>query len=312
MSLAGTSIAWLKAANVLGGAANVLGGPKVVGLGLFWLAFAAFIAFIAIIITYVCKAIRYPDAVRAEFNHPVHLAFLPSSTIALLLLATASQVPYPRLSAVLWWVGLIAHFALSLYVVSGWMTRTTIAIKHVTPAWFMTPVGMLVVPFAGVTHAPLELSWFAFFIGILFWFALLPIVFIRLFIQDQLLAPALRPTLAILVAPPAVGSLALNLLNDGKLTDLSRALFYLAVFFAALVVVQIGRLRKLPFSISWWAYGFPFAALATATTVMTLHFHSPALVVVAWVLLGAVSAMIALTAVRTTTAMVRGEICVPG
>ncbi len=301
MGLAGTSLAWTRGA-------QLLGGPKIIGEALFWVAFAAFLA---IAIAYSTKAVRHPASVRAEFHHPVRLAFAPTMSIGLLLLATASIDFYPNLSAVLWWIGMAAQFILTLYVVSAWLSRPTFAAGHVTPAWFIPPVGMIVVPLAGVSHAPLELSWFAFSVGIVFWLGLLPVVLTRLFLHEQPLPPQLMPTLAILIAPPAVGFLALQRLHGGELNDFSRILFYSAVFFAALFIAQLGQLRRLPFFISWWAYSFPLAALSIATTVMASQFNSLAADVTAWVVLSALSALIALIVVRTTAAMAQGKICVP-
>lgn len=301
MGLAGTSLAWTRAA-------KVLNAPEVIGLILFWLALAAFAV---IVVAYIIKAMKHVESVRAELHHPVRLAFAPTASIALLLLATASLDFYPTLSAVLWWVGMAAQFILTLYVVSAWLSRPTFALGHVTPAWFIPPVGMIVVPLAGVSHAPLELSWFAFSVGISFWLGLLPLVLNRLFLHEQPIPPQLLPTLAILIAPPAVGFLALQRLQGGELTDFSRILFYTAVFFAALFLAQIRRLHNLPFFISWWAYGFPIAAFSVATTAMTAHFNAPAADVVAWVVLGALSALIVLVSVRTVNAMAQGKICVP-
>ena len=40
-----------------------------------------------------------------------------------------------------------------------------------------------------------------------------------------------------------------------------------AYVFAALVAVQVPRLMKLPFALSWWALSFPLAALSVASFV---------------------------------------------
>jgi tellurite resistance protein len=182
----------------------------------------------------------------------------------------------------------------------------------VTPAWFIPVVGMVAVPLAGVEHASAEISWFFFSAGVVFWLALLPMVLTRLFVHDQPVPPRLVPTLAVLIAPPAVAMLAyLRLVPDGFTGSVPRVLYYVALFFGLLFVAQADRLRRLPFFLSWWAYSFPLAALSAATTVMAGAVGGTFFTAAAWVLLVAVSALVLLLAARTATEMLRRRICVP-
>jgi tellurite resistance protein len=212
---------------------------------------------------------------------------------------------------VLWWVGVAGQLVLTLYVVSAWMSRPVFGLQHVTPAWFIPVVGTLAVPFAGVVHGPRELSWFFFSVGLVFWGTLLPMVFTRLFLHPEPVPARLLPTLAVLIAPPAVAFLAYLSLSGGKLDAFARVLYYAALFFGLLFVVQIGRLHRLPFFLSWWAYSFPLAALSASTTVMAGLVGGLPMRALAWALLVLVSALIVLLGGRTLSAMVRGHVCVP-
>lgn len=301
MGLAGLSLAWLRAA-------PVLGTPLVVGEILFWVALATYGL---VLLAYLAKVIRHPGAVRDELHHPVRLAFVPTSTIALLLLATAGQDVAPGLASVLWWAGSIGQLALTLYVLSAWISRATFGMQHVTPAWFIPVVGMVAVPLAGVTFGPLEVSWFFFSVGLVLWVALLPMVLTRLFVHEQPVPGQLLPTLAVLIAPPAVAFLAYLRLTGGGLDEASRVLYYTAAFFALVFLAQVGRLRRLPFFLSWWAYAFPLAGLSVATTVMVREVGGGLLLAGAWALLVVVSCLVALLAVRTVAAIGGGRICVP-
>ncbi len=301
MGLAGLALAWLRSA-------SVLGTPPGVGRVLFWVALAVYGLVLG---AYLVKLVRHRAAVRKELNHPARLAFVPTSTIALLLLATAGQDIAPGIASVLWWIGTVGQLTLTLYVLSAWIGRPTFGMHHVTPAWFIPVVGMIVVPLAGVTFGPIELSWFFFSVGLIFWAALLPMVLSRLFIHDQPVPGQLLPTLAILIAPPAVALLSYLRLTGGGLDTAARILFYTAAFFALMFVTQFGRLYRLPFFLSWWAYAFPFAGLSVATTVMAREIGGGFLTVAAWVLLVVVSALVAVLAVRTVIAIARGRICIP-
>ncbi|HSN06547.1 MAG TPA: SLAC1 anion channel family protein [Candidatus Angelobacter sp.] len=302
MGIAGASLAWSRSA-------AVLGVPEAVGQTIFWVALAVYAA---VLVAYVAKAIWHPDAVRAEFAHPVRLAFVPTVTISLLLLAAAARGTLPALSGVLWWIGASGQLLLTVYVLSAWINRPDFGLTHVTPAWFIPVVGMVAVPLAGVDHASVEISWFFFSAGVVFWIALLPMVLTRLFVHEQPVPPRLVPTLAVLIAPPAVAMIAyLRLVPDAFAGPVPRVLYYTALFFGLLFVAQADRLRRLPFFLSWWAYSFPLAALSAATTVMAGAVGGTFFTAAAWTLLIAVSALVLVLAARTAAAMLRRQVCVP-
>jgi tellurite resistance protein len=301
MGVAGLALGWLRAG-------ALLGAPAVVGTVLFWFALALDAA---VLVAYGVKVVRHPAAVRSELHHPVRLAFVPTVTIALLLLATAGQEIAPELARALWWVGAVGQLGMTLYVVSAWIARPTFGSQHVNPAWFIPVVGLMVVPLAGVRYAAIDVSSFFFSVGLLFWLGMLPMVLSRLFVHEHPIPNQLLPTLAVLIAPPAIGFLSWLKLHGGALDVPARMLFDIAVFFALLFVAQVGRLRRIPFFLSWWAYSFPLAALSVATTVMAAEVGGVGLVAGAWTLLAAVSALVVMLLVRTSAAVARGRICVP-
>ena len=302
MGLAGLSLAWTRAA-------GVLDAPAAVGEVLFWSSAGVYAL---VLVTYLAKIARHPVQVHEELAHPVRLAFVPTAAIALLLLATAAQPIDGHLSEVLWWIGIAAQFPITVYVVSAWINRPSFGPQHVTPAWFIPVVGSIVVPLAGVEHGSPEISWFFFAVGLLFWAALLPMVLTRLFVHDQPVPERLVPTLAVLVAPPAVAFLAYLRLEPHGLDPFARILYYGALFFLVLVIAQVGRLRRLPFFLSWWAYSFPAAAITAASEVFAAELGRPAwALALSWVLLVLATALVGVLAVRTAAEMARGTVCVP-
>ncbi len=302
MGLAGLSLAWTRAA-------AVIDVPGWVAEALFWVSLATYAA---VLTAYLAKAIRHPDAVKGELAHPVRLSFVPTISIGMLLVATAGQHTAPSLAEALWWVGAAGQLVLTLYVLSAWINRPTFAVEHVTPAWFIPVVGLVVVPLAGVQFADLEVSWFFFAVGVTFWIPLLAVVLSRLFVHDRPVPPRLLPTLAVLIAPPAVAMVSyLRLVPDAGDGPVPRLLYYVALFFALLFLAQVNRLRKLPFFLSWWAYSFPLAALSAATSVMAAQVGGWFFTAATWTLLIGVTALITLLVVRTVAGMVRGQICVP-
>ena len=73
------------------------------------------------------------------------------------------------------------------------------------------------------------------------------------------------PTLAILIAPPAVAFLSWLQLNGGVLDAAARLFYGTALVFTALALTQVAKLRGQGFALSWWALSFPVAALTIAT-----------------------------------------------
>ncbi len=299
MGLSGLTLAWRKVA-------VMLDWPVMVShaLGLFTLAL-----FVVLLAAYLTRALRYPQAVRNELNHPVMSAFVPTISISLLLLAVCMLPLWPALGAGLWGVGAALHLILTLHIVRGWVHKEHFQLGHINPAWFIPAVGNVVAPLAGVQLGQAELSWFFFAVGISFWVILLVIVFYRILFHDPL-PPHLLPTLFILIAPPAVGFLAYVGLSGGQVDAFARILYYLALFFTLLLLVEFPRFARLPFFLSWWAYSFPSAAVTVATFTMAEKVGGAFFHWLALIMLAALTLLIAWLALKTVQAAMQGKICV--
>ncbi len=299
MGLGGLGLAWR-------GAARVLGWPAAIGEAV--LALAA-LCFVAIAALYGAKLARHAAAVAAEFADPLRMNFFAAGSIGLLLLADAA-IPYAHgLAEGLWIAGAALHLTLAIAVIRCWFTRD-FAIHHASPAWFIPVVGNIVVPQAGVQLGHIEISWFFFAIGVVFWIVLFAILLYRIVFHDPIPTRAL-PTLFILLAPPALAFTAYDRLAGGGLDGAGRVLFYVALFLVLFLASMAPRFLKVPFGLSWWAYTFPSAAMASAG----LRFHeltgSPSTGLIAGGLLIAASAIIALVAAATLGALLSGRLFRP-
>jgi len=123
----------------------------------------------------------------------------------MILLSIALLHDAPRLSFWLWSIGTVLHLALTLYVMSSWMHHTKYEITHMNPAWFIPVVGNILVPIAGLHHAPAEVSWFFYSVGLFFWPVLTAILFYRLIFHTSL-PERFVPTLFIFIARRRWGS----------------------------------------------------------------------------------------------------------
>ena len=198
MGLCGFSLALRASEHALDIGAEAAFRPSLIVAGL---AGAVFIAIGAI---YVAKVAQRFSAVEMEWGHPVRIAFFPAISISVLLFATI-VAPYSQTVAqALWLIGASAQAVLTLSVIAAWISRGPFQPMHLNPAWFIPAVGNLVAPLAGPDLGFVELSWLFFSAGLIFWIVLLVLVMNRLIFHDPL-PGRMVPTLAILIAPPAVG-----------------------------------------------------------------------------------------------------------
>ncbi|MBI5330114.1 MAG: SLAC1 anion channel family protein [Betaproteobacteria bacterium] len=298
MGLAGLTLAWRKAEETL--TLGVTLSPWLLGL--------TSVLFVAVAALYSAKVFKYRAAAAGEWAHPVKLSFVPTASIALILLSIA-WLPYSQpYSKLFWLVGVSLHLILTLHVITQWMHQTRFEIVHLNPAWFIPVVGNILVPIAGVEHAPVEVSWFFFSIGIVFWPVLLTMIFYRIVFHGSL-PERLTPTLFILIAPPAVGFLSYVRLT-GEANAFAHVLYHAALFFTLLLLAQLPRFARIPFFLSWWAYSFPLAAITIATLVMFQHTGEPLFLRLSALLLAVASVVIVGLFLRTALAVARKEICV--
>ena len=270
---------------------------------------ASILIFALVAILYGVKALRYPAAVQAEWAHPVRLAFFPAISISLLLIATLTLSRAPALAEGLWLLGMVLQGVLTIAVISGWIGHRAFQTPHLSPAWFIPAVGNVIVPVAGVQLGYLEISWYFLSVGLIFWIVLLTLVMNRLIFHDPM-PGRLQPTLVILIAPPALGFLSWVSLT-GQIDAFARILMNGAYLFTLLVAVQLPRIVKLPFALSFWALSFPFAAVTVASFLYADRTGSAAHHLFGTVLAAVLLIIIAALVTRTIRAIRADEICQP-
>ncbi len=260
--------------------------------------------FMLLVPAYALKALHYRSQVMAELRHPVRINFLPAISINLILLGILSRPWLEPFSNGLWMAGAALQLVLTVLIVTVWFNSERPP-DSINPAWFIPAVGNVLIPMAAIPAGYPLTGWFFFSVGMFFWVILGTIVFYRLIVGNALEKP-MRPTLAILLAPPAVGFLAWLHLHGAE-PGVGIMLYFIALLTFLLLLPQVPGFLKLPFFPSWWAYTFPLAAFTTATfrfAEITGAIGSPVLLVLAV----AVNLVILTVAGRTLLAVVRGEL----
>jgi len=299
MGLSGLTIAWGKAQTVF----NVDYHINTVLVGI------TSVVFLILLVLYAVKLIKYPSSVSTELAHPIKLSFFPSISISFLLLSIAYLDVNMAISRPLWVIGIALHLLFTLYIINKWMHHEQFKVNHINPAWFIPAVGNMLVPIAGVVHGYMDISWFFFSIGFMFWVILMTIFFNRVLFHNPL-EGHLLPTLFILIAPPAVGFIAYMRLNGG-LDNIAQFLYFAALFLTLLLFSQASRFIRLPFFLSWWAYTFPLAAITIASFAFYEQKQNDFYLWIAGGLLALVTLIVVITIFKTFKAIGKHGICVP-
>lgn len=301
MGLAGLSLAWRLASPGLG-QASFAGEIIAEFIGLL-----SALVFVVLALGYVTKWLKFPEAVSAEFAHPVAGNFFGTVTIALLLLSAVSASYSVLLSEVLWTFGSVLTVLLAFVVVFRLLAggrEDSLAV----PAWLIPGVAALDIAVTGA-HMPMawanELNLFALAVGSVMAVVLFNRIFARL-IHEPVMAKGMTPSLMVMVAPFAVGFLAyVNVF--GVIDHFASLLFYFGLFLFVVLALKVFR-NAAPFSPGWWAISFPIAALSNAALKYADAKQSVVLTVIAYGLVVFLTIALAVLFVKTLKMLFDGRL----
>lgn len=310
MGLGGLSLAFHRAAGVMGDSAGAAG--LVIG------ALAALV-FATLAVATLLRGQRYPEAWAEDRRHPVRHTFIATLPISLLLLATVgvasglhATAAQPAVAA-LWWLGSLSQLFVTWWVLARWWRGNGpggLQWAGVTPALFIPVVGNVLAPLAGV---PLGFELWAtaqFGVGLLFWPVIQVLLAVRVATQGMW-PERLLPTAFIFVAPPAVVGLAA--LQMGAPPWVGWVLWGMAIFTMLWVATLARRIAALPFGMPHWGMSFPLAAMAALTlrVAPTAGSGAPAVSMLGVALLALAALVIAALTLATLRGLRDGSLLAP-
>jgi tellurite resistance protein len=197
-------------------------------------------------------------------------ALLP---ISAMLLGANLHRTVPLAGVVVTSTAIAAAAAFGTWMMSFWM-RGELPLESVHGGYYL-PISAA--GFVGaLAAAQTGLDWLAvgsFAVGIFFWLVISAFFFLRLALRPTMPAP-LVPTLAIMVAPPAVASAAWLTISGGRPDEVFDGLTAMTAFMMFVQVTLLPRYRALPFSLTFWSFTFP-AASVTALAITWVHLLRP-------------------------------------
>lgn len=256
------------------------------------------------LLLYALKCKRHPQAVLREFRHPVLGSLQALAPLSTLL----AIVQLNRPDEGVWLV--LALLALALIAFIAWRVVSMLATGRmpanaVTPALYLPVVGSGLVGSMAMTSLHYT-GWAAllFGAGLSGWALLEARVLSRLF--DGPMPEALRPTIGVELAPPVVATLSAAMVWPALPGDVLIIGLGVALLPFTGVLARYSWWSKVPFSIGFWSFSFPLAALAAVVIEVTHRGNWPQ-----WIghaVLLAASAVIAWLAVRTMILLLQGRL----
>ncbi len=265
--------------------------------------------FLTIALIFAYRTVKYPQEVKKEYTNSIKYNFFSTISIGLLLLSAAFLTYDMNISRLLWILGAVLHLYFTYKTLAFWIFHKEHSFTSFNPIWFIPVVGNLLVPVAGTAHFGKEISWFFFSIGMIFW-AMLFATFMYRIIFHEALHEKIVPSLAILIAPPAIAFISYVKLI-GQVDGFARVMYYFAFFIFTFVFGRIREYMKMNFYLSWWAFSFPISSFTIASVLM---YHKSGLAFfknLSFATASFLIIMILITTSRTFLAIKNKELCVP-
>jgi tellurite resistance protein len=290
--LAGLAEAWSTA-----GAS--LGLPELIGQ-LFWIVATG--GWLWLIIAHTVRGAQSKDTLASQLRHPAQGPIAALVPITGMLIAGELMTIIPWLGITLYVVALVVAMLFAAWLIGLWL-RGGLTLESVHGGYLLPTVAAGFIGATCAAKAGLDLvGWALFAIGLFFWLVMTVLLVIRLAFRPSLPGP-LVPTMAILVAPPGVAGIAWFTL-EGPHASIGAAM--LAGMGVLLVLVQLALLPKyvrLSFSLGFWSFTFPTAAVFTAAMLWFRITAFPGWQAATIVLLVLITGLVVAIAVRSLVAV---------
>lgn len=229
------------------------------------LMLAAVLGWALLLILYGAKWVMAREHALREADDPIQCCFLGLIGVSTSLIALAA-LPYSHLVAgALFAVGALLTLGFAVWRTGG-LWRGGRDHAATTPVLYLpTVAGAFVTAIAAGALGLHEWGQLAFGAGAFSWLAIESVLLHRLYTLGPL-PEALRPTLGIQLAPPAVGTLAYLAVTDGPPGLPAHALLGYGLLQALVLLRLLPWVARQPFAPSYWAFSFGVTALSADAT----------------------------------------------
>ncbi|GAA2355850.1 dicarboxylate transporter/tellurite-resistance protein TehA [Catellatospora methionotrophica] len=282
--------------------ATLAGAPRVIADVLWLLAAVVWVVMLA---GYTARALTTPGRLGMDLRDAVLSPFVSLIPIVALQLGVGLYPYLPQAARIIVYGAIVVIIGFGGWLTGQWIVGDLDQDK-LHPGYLLPTVagGLLASTAASVVGQP-TLGRFCFGIGIVCWLMIGSLLLQRLFFRPSL-PPALIPTLAIEAAPGPVAGLAWFALTPGP----SIVAYVLAGYATLMVLVQFRLIpvyARTPFSPTFWAFSFSYAAVVLVALRWLQYTALPGRAALAWVLVLALTGLIAAIAIRSVRALAQGK-----
>jgi tellurite resistance protein len=282
-------------AEVWDAAGTSLGFPSAVAQA-FWII--ATVAWVWLLVAHIVRGARSQDRLSAQLRHPGQGPIAALLPITGMLIAGDLLTLAKPVGVTLFLVATVVAAVFAAWLIGTWL-QGGLALESVHGGYLLPTVAA---GFVGADVAArsglVTLGWALFGVGAFFWVVMTLLVMVRLAFRPSLPDP-LVPTMAILVAPPAVGGLAWFALNGLRADPVADMIAGLGVILVLVQVALIPKYRRIGFSLGFWSFTFPTAAVVTDAILWLRLSGNAASQITTAVLLTVLTAMIVTIAIRS-------------
>jgi exfoliative toxin A/B len=218
----------------------------------------------AVLIIFAMKVFLDWPHVREELKTPVPLSVLPTATMAIMLLTAYIRPHIPEIALMIWYGAIIVHICIMLVFIKRFVLG--FKLETVFPSWFIAGVGIVVASVTAPGMEALILGQIAFYIGLALYFAIFPLVVLRMNKVRVFPEPA-RKTVAIFTAPMSllvVGYFNSFVFQGQVNTALVHTMLAIAAASYIYVTCMMFSLLKIKFYPTYAAFTFPYVISAAA------------------------------------------------
>ncbi|MBO8166727.1 MAG: C4-dicarboxylate ABC transporter [Thermotogae bacterium] len=253
------------------------------------------ILFFLLLVPWLLRWTLFRNEAMKDLENPLNSNFY--STIAVAMLVLAANFIFIAdnmlLGEIFWFAGTFSTIFFGIVIPYYMFKGEHVKLDHISPAWFIPPVGLIVIPIAGSSIIPqfsgtlkefvIFLNYFGWGAGFFIYLALLAISMYR-FILHHPLPSTLSPTIWINLGPIGAGTVALvNLVNSSSFVTVKQPFFVFGLLFWGFgiwwvliaIVMSLHYIKKLslPYAMSWWAFTFPLGAYVAASHSISKIFN---------------------------------------
>ena len=286
------------------------------------LVLLAVLFFVLFAIFFTIRLFKFPQEVKKDMSHPIFANFFAGIFIsAAVIVAGIWNVLVPLnwchapevVSKIFYLIALVLWTIIPVIVPFMLTISENVDPKHAIGIWFLPPVGIFVLVFAGnfmVLHWIWE-NWIPYVNVLYMWMAFMLYLLVNSMIYSRLKfhplpAPEVAPSFVIGLAPVGVSIIALNTFYQvlaknnifgWDLNSLHTGIAWLSGMLAGyglwwfiLTVLILGYYlikKSIPYTLGWWAFVFPLAAFGIGLKFVGLDLHCAflcSLIVLIWFL----------------------------